>query len=148
MVFNNVSVWLVSDAACCAKGQSGDGVGRLRVRWHTLAYAEHSRGCSTGKEKRSPPQPGISNSWVFQSAYVQFLIMCRFQSSSPAFHACTQISLCRRETSGHLWERLDVLLTILSPQAQARGLLDILSVHLVCLGNTCAPESSSQALLR
>src|ERR1700722_572301 len=124
-------------------------VGRRREMFEgSLVYAENGPGCFTGKGKCSSPQSGKSNSWIFQSAYVQFLIMCRFQSSSPVFHACTQISPCRRETSRHPWERIDVLLTILSPQAQTRGRPDILSVHLVCLGNTCAPENSSQARLR
>jgi hypothetical protein len=136
---------MVSKGRCLQKRT----VGRWREMFESsLVYAKNNPGCFTRKGKCSSPQSGKSNSWIFQSPYVQFLIMCRCQSSSPVFHACTQISPCCRETSRRLRERIDVLLTILSPQAQARGRPDILSVHLVCLGNTCAPESSSQARLR
>src|ERR1700738_2274071 len=100
MFFNNVSVWLVSGAACCTKkGQRKGGVRCLRVRWCMM------RTMVAPQEKRNAVHfnQGSAIRGSFESAYVQFLIMCRFQSSSLVFHACTQISHYCRETSGHAW---------------------------------------------
>jgi hypothetical protein len=71
MVFNNVSVWLVSDAACCAKGQSGDGVGRLRARWHMLSIVEvalqekrNAVHLNQGSAIRGSFSPHMYSSWL------------------------------------------------------------------------------------